>query len=282
MKQIILHRNNLPVPGQNPKQERNMRTLNNQGIISGLKNFSAWFKATKFAVAAFSLVLLFSTTSCLEEYFVNGNHSPATENRYARNFDAVASSGEFIVNIVPGDEYSVRVTAESNLLAYIETDVVDHTLKITTRHIYNIHNHEPMTVDIICPNLDGLRLSGSGVITADYFETDNFDVVVSGSGKITADVDANRIEGDISGSGDIILTGVASETDFNISGSGKIHSYELVQEYCNATVSGSGNMYVNVSKTLDVTISGSGNVFYINNPSVHTKISGSGGVVNRN
>ncbi len=273
MKQTILHRNNQPVPRQTPDSQK---------AISRFRRFGEWFKASKFAVVAFSLVLMFSATSCLEEYFVNGNHSPETENRYARNFNVVASSGEFIVNIVPGDEYSVRVTAESNLLGYIETDVIDHTLRISARNIYNLHNHEPMIVDVVCPDLDGLRLSGSGVITADYFETGDFDMTVSGSGKIYSDLNADRIVGNISGSGDIILTGVASQSDFYVSGSGKIDSYDLEQEYCNATVSGSGNMYVNVSKILDVKISGSGKVFYINNPTVRTKISGSGEVIDRN
>lgn len=235
----------------------------------------------RFAFLVFSLILL-SMTSCLDEFFVSGNHSPATENRYARDFRSVASSGEFIVNIVPGDEYMVQVTAESNLLSYIETDVISNTLHIRTRNVYNLRNHEPMTVNIVCPELNGLRLSGSGVITSDYFATDDFDVVVSGSGKINADIDADRIDGNISGSGDVILKGTARETDLNISGSGKILSYDLVQEYCNAAVSGSGCMYVNVSKVLDATISGSGKVFYVNNPVVHTKISGSGEVVNRN
>lgn len=246
------------------------------GIFTILK-----FRAGHFAMLAFSLVLL-TMTSCLDEYFISGNYSPVTENRYGSGFSSVSSSGEFIVNIVPGDEYMVEVTAESNLLSYIETDVVNHTLRISTRNVYNLRNHEPMTINIVCPDLDGLRLSGSGVITADYFTTGDFDLVVSGSGKIIADIDADRVDGDISGSGDIILSGVASETDFNISGSGKIQSYDLEQEYCNATVSGSGNMYVNVSKVLDVTISGSGKVFYMNNPTIHTKISGSGEVVDRN
>ena len=280
MKQKTSHKNQL-VPMQTPECKRNMQSLNRVGI-SGLNGFKARFRTSKFAVTVLSLFVLFSATSCLEEYFVNGNHSPATEGRHARNFDAVSSSGEFIVNVVPGDEYSVHITAESNLLDYIETDVIDHTLKISTRNIYNIHNHEPMIVDVICPGLSSLKLSGSGAITADYFETGDFDVAVSGSGKINAALGADRINGTISGSGDIILTGFASEADFNISGSGKIDSYDLEQEYCSAKISGSGNMYVNVSEILDATISGSGKVFYINYPSVHTKISGSGEVVNRN
>lgn len=281
----ILHRNlsdemAQTVHSEARDQKRQIQIF--QKIFSEIGKMGFWIRSNNFAILAFSLVLLFSSVSCLDEYFIDGNHSPVNENRYANNFSSVASSGEFIVNIFPGDEYSVQVTAESNLLAYIETDVVGHTLKISTRNIYNLHNHEPMMVNIVCPVLNGLRLSGSGVITTDYFVAGEFETIVSGSGKIIADVDADRIDGNISGSGDIILTGNAGETDFNISGSGEIDAYDLEQEFCKATVSGSGNMYVNVSKMLDVTISGSGKVFYINSPSVHTRISGSGRVVDRN
>ena len=282
MKQFIFYRTNQRFTTPSGQQAEPILAPNNRSFFQKIKEIKNRVRKSQFAVIAFSFVLLFTATSCLEEYFVSGNRSLVTETRYARNFDEIASGGEFVVNVVPGDEYSVRVTAESNLLGYIETNVVNGILKIRTQNVYNLYNHLPMTIDVVCPELDGLRLSGSGSITSGYFETDNFEATVSGSGKIFADIDANRIEGNVSGSGDIILTGTATETNFNISGSGKIRSYDLVQHYCNAKISGSGDMYVNVSKTLDATISGSGKIFYINNPSIHSKISGSGEVVNRN
>ncbi len=240
------------------------------------------FTFRKTAGFVLALSLLVGSTSCLDEYFISGNHSPATEMRRARNFDEVSVSGSFDVQIIPGDEYSVRITAESNLLDYIETEVIDHKLRIYNRNLYNIHNHEPMLIEIVCPSLNELHLSGSGNVNTELFVSDEFDVSVSGSGTIYAQVDALELDANISGSGKIELEGTSRNAEIDISGSGKIHAFDFPLEYCDAHISGSGSMYVNASKTLEAAISGSGNIYYINHPVVHARTSGSGKVIDRN
>lgn len=228
------------------------------------------------------LALLLGTTSCLDEMFVEGNGILRTEDRAASGFSQVASSGDYKVTIMPGPEYSVEVTAESNLLSYIETDVVGNTLKIRTRGMYSLREHRDIEVFITTPVLDGLSISGSGMIQTGSFVGDDFHIAISGSGDIDTDVSANQIKANVSGSGTVFLQGDAYDTEFVISGSGKIRAYDLIQDYCRGTISGSGDMYVNVSETLNATISGSGRIYYVNFPEIHTSISGSGKVVDKN
>lgn len=228
------------------------------------------------------LLMVFATTSCVEDIFVEGNGHVRTENRFASGFDKVTSSGDFEVIVMPGSRYSVEVTAESNLLPYIETDVVGNTLKIHTRGLYSLRESEPIEIYITTPVLNGLTLSGSGFIQTGSFVSDDFYVALSGSGDIDALVSADRIKANVSGSGTILLEGDAFESEFVISGSGKIKSFDLEQDHCEAVISGSGNMYVNVYETIEARISGSGNVFYINFPVIHTSISGSGRVIDKN
>jgi hypothetical protein len=227
-------------------------------------------------------LLSLTTSSCVDDIFVEGNGIVRTENRYASGFNEVSSSGDFKVTIMPGDEYSVEVTAESNLLSYIETDVVGSKLKIRTRGLYSLRDHHSIEIFITTPELNGLNLSGSGLIKTGQFYSDDFQITVSGSGDIDTDISANRINANVSGSGTIFLMGDAYETDFVISGSGKIRAYDLYQDHCQGTISGSGDMYVNASETLTATISGSGKVFYVNFPEIHASISGSGKVVDKN
>jgi len=75
----------------------------------------------QFILALF--VLSFGTSSCIDEMFIEGNGISRTETRDAEGFDEIASSGDFTVTVMPGDSYSVEVTAESNLLPYISTNV---------------------------------------------------------------------------------------------------------------------------------------------------------------
>lgn len=241
-------------------------------------------KTTQLLLPAAALLLIFGTSSCLDDFFVEGNGIPKTEIRMAEGFDEVASSGDFHVVIVPDEQYGVEVTAESNLLSYIETDVVGHTLKIRTRGLYNLRDHRPIEVYVKTPVLSALNLSGSGKIkTGSFIGSDaNFHITVSGSGDVDTEVIADRISANVSGSGVVYLQGEAYDTDFVISGSGKIKAYDLVQKNCNATISGSGDMFVSASETIDARISGSGRVYYINHPVIHTSISGSGKVVDKN
>ena len=227
-------------------------------------------------------VLSLGAASCVEDAFLEGNNDFQTETRRASGFEEISSSGDFRVTVQAGDDYSVEVSAESNLLSYIETDVVGNTLKIRTRGIHSLHENYPIEVLITTPVLQGLSLSGSGWIKTDSFVTDQFRIAVSGSGDIDTKVSARSLKANVSGSGTIFLQGDATETEMVISGSGKIESYDFEQSQCEAVISGSGEMYVNVSDRIDARISGSGRVYYINQPVVHTSISGSGAVIDRN
>lgn len=235
---------------------------------------------TPLLIALFALLI--GTSSCVDDIFLEGNGIVETEFRRASGFDAVSSSGDFDVTIVPGDEYSVEITAESNLLSYIETDVVGNTLKIRTRGMYSLRDHRTIEIYITTPVLNGVALSGSGIIKTGSFLSDDFRVTLSGSGDIDTQISSETLKADVSGSGSIFIEGDTFESEFVISGSGKIKSYDLEQNVCQATISGSGDMYVNVSEAIDAHISGSGRVYYINYPVVHTSISGSGGVVDKN
>ena len=64
----------------------------------------------------------------------------------------------------------------------------------------------------------------------------------------------------LSGSANADLSGTAEKSEFHISGSGNIRSYDFSTQYCNASISGSGNVKVTVTKELSAHISGSGNV----------------------
>lgn len=235
---------------------------------------------TPLVIALFALLV--GTSSCIDDIFLEGNGILRTELRGASGFDEIASSGDFDVTIVPGSKYSVEITAESNLLSYIETDVVGNTLKIRTRGMYSLRDHEPIEIYITTPVLNGVTLSGSGIIKTGSFMSDDFRVTLSGSGDIDTQISTETLKANVSGSGNIFIEGDAFESEFVISGSGKIKSYNLEQSICMAAISGSGDMYVNVSETIDARISGSGRVYYINYPVVHTSISGSGGVVDKN
>ena len=239
-------------------------------------------KTTKIQVLLALFLLLLGTSSCLDEMFIYGNGISRTETRNAEGFNQITSNGDFNVTVMPGNSYSVEITAESNLLPYISTNVDGKTLRIRTTGIHSLRQSEPIEIFITTPVLNGLSLSGSGMIESGSFMSTEFNLSVSGSGDIKTKISTDMVKADVSGSGTILIEGDAANTNFVISGSGKIKTYNLLQKQCQAAISGSGDMYVNASQLIDARISGSGRVYFVSHPTLHTSISGSGDVVDKN
>jgi len=229
-----------------------------------------------------AIALLFATTSCIDDFTIRGNGIEETEGRVTSIFDEVKSEGAFDVHITNGDEYDIVITAESNILPYIETDVKGKKLRLHVRGLHNVKNRLPMQVYITTPYLEGIKQSGSGIITTGYFESDDMDIVVSGSGTIETAVDAISVDAIVSGSGKLYISGDAVDADYVVSGSGRIDAFDLPVRDCEAKISGSGSVWTNVDRFLTATISGSGNVYYYGSPDVETYISGSGNVIREN
>jgi hypothetical protein len=231
---------------------------------------------------SFYTMLLIAATSCIDDLTIHGNGIEASQRRPETGFNKIISSGDFEVQITKGNEFEVVINAEENILQYIETSVSENTLLIDIPGWHGVRNQLPMKVNITLPTLAGIKQSGSGNITTDYFTCDKMDLYISGSGSISAAVDANIVDATISGSGWIKIAGDANQSNFVISGSGNIDSYNLLVNSCNANISGSGNMMVNAVKSIYAKISGSGNVYYTGNPGIEVNISGSGKVIGSN
>ena len=229
----------------------------------------------------FYTLLFLTATGCIDDFTIRGNGIAATQGRSVVGFDKVKSSGDFEVHITKGNEFEVVINAEENILPYIETSVSENALLIDIQGMHNIKNRLPMKVYVTLPTLAGVKQSGSGNITTDYFTTDKMELFISGSGSISTAIDANIVDATISGSGWLKLGGDANQSNLSISGSGNIDSNNLLVNNCNAVISGSGNIQVNAIKSIYAKISGSGNIYYSGNPGIEVNISGSGKVIRK-
>lgn len=244
--------------------------------------------------------LMILTASCDKSIFpVRGNGDVVTETRDVYDFKRVDNEGQFDVYIIQDEESSVRIEAESNLIGRIRTRVNGSTLEIDSKD--NLKPSRPMKLYIHTPDVNGVSLSGSGIIDLGSITTDDLSVKLSGSGEIRGDIEAvnvnmgisgsgsanidlvcDYLETSVSGSGEMYFNGSGNIAEFDISGSGSIQGYNFPVNECYTKISGSGNMYLNVEERLDVKISGSGSIYYIGNPAINTNISGSGNLINRN
>ena len=231
-----------------------------------------------------SLVVLF-TVSCSAQWGkkVNGNGKVVTIERSTGDYDAVAISGWFDVDLVDGNEGDVSLKGEENLLEHIITEVKDGKLVIKVEKGINLKPSswkEGIHISVPVESINAVSLSGSGdIVGKKTIKTTNFNTSMSGSGDITLDLDASSISASMSGSGDINLSGTTTDLNVNISGSGDIKAYELEADNVDANVSGSADIKVTANQRLKARVSGSGDIHYKGNPEkVEAKTSGSGDI----
>jgi hypothetical protein len=208
---------------------------------------------------AVGVVAAVSACSSISSSDITGSGDLRTESRDVRGFSTIELSGSGDVIIEQNGTESLSIEAEDNLLAELTSDVSSGTLRLGTTAGAALHSTLPITYRVTVTDLAGLRLAGSGSMTA-------------------AGITTPAISIDISGSGDITVDGTADSQTVTISGSGNYSGGGLVTRNSTAEISGSGNITVNALDALDAAISGSGNTTYTGDPQVRQTISGSGGL----
>lgn len=215
------------------------------------------------------VVLALSLTACSVNGFnigvnngsIDGSGKVVTEARDVANFDHVDLQGIGNLEIVQGNEESLTISADENLLPYITTDVVNGTLEIGMKPNISFNPSRTIEYKLVMKSVTGVQLSGFGNIESKGLKGEDLEVKLSGSG----DINIGTIESDsllvrISGFGDFDAQSIKAKTPtIEITGSGDINVDELDSEVLAVKISGFGNAKL-AGKVLtqDVQILGSG------------------------
>lgn len=230
-------------------------------------------------------LVLAITASCSAQWGkkIKGNGEKVTIERSTGDYDAIAVSGWFDVDLVDGKEGQLRLEGESNLLEYIVTEVKNGKLIIKTENNVNLKPSDwngGIRITVPVERISAISLSGSGdIVSKTILKADKLETAMSGSGDITLDVETGSVSASMSGSGDITFNGTTTDFSATISGSGDIKAFDLEADNVDATVSGSADIKVTANKMLRARVSGSGDITYRGNPAkLDTRTSGSGDI----
>ncbi len=190
---------------------------------------------------------------------VQGSGVEATQSRHVAEFSSVELAGSNNVVVHVGDQQSVVVHADDNLLDHVTTEVQNGLLVIGNTS-GSFTTTRPMSVEVTVPALSELTLSGSGNISATGIKTSSLTVTLAGSGILQA-------------------SGTATRLVVNLDGSGQAQLGQLVARDVQAAVGGSGEIFVTATGSLDASVPGSGTIVYGGSPEhVTTSVTGSGSV----
>jgi hypothetical protein len=199
------------------------------------------------------------------------------QSREVTGFSRVELAGTGSLSIQMGASESLLVTAEDNLLPYLETEVRGETLEIRTESGVNLQPTEPIEYLLTATRLRRAELSGAGSIECAGLAARRLELAVSGAGELRfTKLETRELQIALDGVGDVTTSGSTERQRVTLTAVGEYRAKRLKSAIAEVEVLGVGSATVRVSDRLLARVSGSGCVYYIGNPVVESTVTGPG------
>ncbi len=237
-------------------------------------------KTILFVLPVIALLLIScSFTTALNRQPIRGSGNLKTEQRTVSDIERVSLEGLGDITLIQGNDESLSVEADDNVLPYIETIMRGRELVLRTKDGYTFTNHVTIRYTLHVKNLNAIAISGAGNATAEKLHVGDLALTISGAGNMKiSDLQADNLRATASGSGNYDLKGKIKSQNITISGVGNYTAGDLESSDAQVNVSGSGNVTLWADEKLDIHVAGFGTVNYYGNPNVSQSITGGGGV----
>lgn len=214
----------------------------------------------------FMIVLNCLVTACISVAgpveTIQGSGNVVTEERAVSGFTAVSLQGVGELVIDQTGSESLTITADDNLLPYIESQVRGGKLIISIQENTLFNNVTELTYHVTVNAIDSVELDGAGNVEVNDLDSEEWRVNLDGTGNIT-------------------VSGQVDTQTVTINGAGAYTADDLASRETTIEQNGAGTVVVQVSEVLDVRIDGLGTVEYIGSPTVKENINGLGTVRQR-
>jgi putative autotransporter adhesin-like protein len=191
-----------------------------------------------------------------------GGGPPTTETRDVGSFSQINVIGDIDVDVAPGTDGTVKVTAGKKIIDRVVTETKGGILNVRIRDHGIVIGSDPFNdvhIEASSDALDTIQITGSSDVKLGR-------------------VDHRQFAVEVNGSGDIEATGTVENLIMSIEGSGDAHLFDLRARTADVTLEGDGDAEVNVSDRLNVRIAGSGDVRYRGHPVVQQSVAGDGDI----
>jgi hypothetical protein len=210
-----------------------------------------------------------------------GSRAYVTQTFNLEYFNKIRLEIPATVHLTQGDFSAVTVEGKEDLVRLLELDVHGDEWDIEFDRC--VRNMGDFDIYITMPDLHRIIVESSGDVLAEsFFEVEELDLLIRGSGMIDIGVHTDILDSHISGSGSVYLEGSAEYHDVRINGSGDVLAFDLPSMQADIESSASGDVQVTVEEYLKAELKGSGDVYYKGNPALNVSTSGSGRIFNAN
>jgi hypothetical protein len=199
-----------------------------------------------------------------------GSGNLETEEYAFTDFTKVEISTAFEFEIQQSSSYNISVTADDNVMDYVQVSKVGQTLKIGLG-TGTWFGPKTLRVSVAMPQLNGLTVSGaSRGDVYDFSSTEDVDITVSGASRVNGDITAGNIDFDISGASTVQLEGSANDMVAGVSGASRLNLGSFTVNNADVSFSGASSGTINLDGRLDADLSGASRLSYIGEPTMGT------------
>ena len=231
-------------------------------------------KTVTIVIAIVAVVAVVSTVIALKGWPAGliGSGNLETESYAFSDFTELEIGSAFEFEVIQSSSYSINITADDNVMDYVQVSKDGQTLKIRLRTGLGIFLgpvSATLRASVSMPQLRGLTASGASHGTVSGFSSaEDFDITVSGASRVTGDITAGDVEFGISGASTIELQGSGSDIDANVSGASHFNLEAFTVDNADVNLSGASSGTVNLSGKLDANLSGASTLLYIGEPTM--------------
>jgi len=188
---------------------------------------------------------------------IRGNGNIKTDQRTISAFTNLDAGGAFLIEWQNGAP-ALSITADENLISYIDSDVSGDTLHLHTRdQIWPTHG---IKVVISSLRRSGAKISGAVRLTATQLAGPEFAFQSTGASRVTLDGSVDELLADMTGASELKANGLQTKTA-EISTTGAADAELAVSEILKVAITGAGKVsYSGNPKTVEKHITGAGSI----------------------
>lgn len=190
------------------------------------------------------------------------NVADGSGQRYLSRFDSVALHGTATLDIQIGDEPSVTLDGDPDVVRATRTEVHGDTLVITRRPTgwFSYNSNKKLVAHVTLRRLDRLSVHGASDVTIAGATSGTSRIAINGTGHLTASGRMNSVSLVINGTGDADLKAMPVDRAMVV-------------------VNGAGKVSLDVRNSLSATVNGAGDVVYDGDPpDVRSSVHGVGSI----
>jgi len=174
------------------------------------------------------------------------------------DFEKIDVSGIINLYLMQGNEASLFLETDENLVDNVKVELLGDLLKIRSK---NIRDYTELKLYLTCTKLESISISGAAEIKSKGRLTlDELSIDQSGASELSIEVEVENLKAETSGASEMKLSGSAKDFYLQSSGASESDARNLEADYVTVDASGASTAKVNARLKLNANSSGAAEI----------------------